>query len=281
MEHALKDVLTGRKFLECPRWHEGRLWISDMRGHEVLSVGPDGDARVEIEFPGQPSGMGWMPDGTLLIGSLKGRVVMRWRADRGLELHADLTSLTVGGTNDMIVDDQGRGYIGSFGFDLFGGAPEAPGNIVRVDPDGSARVVADGLAFPNGMVILPGGRQLVVSESYGERLTAFDIGEDGGLSNGHVIVECGTHTDGICLDAESAIWVAQPDAQRWVRVQLDGKVTDTIQIDGRRAIACWLGGPDGHTFYGVTHRIWTDDTGKERGESKLETTRVAVPGVVA
>lgn len=275
-EYTTTDLIRGRGFLEGPRWHGGRLWISDLHRHEVLSVTLDGAVTVEASLNDQPSGLGFLPDGSPLVVSLLDRVVLRI-TPAGLVLHSDLTGLTKGGTNDMVIDGLGRAYIGSFGYDVFGGETPVTANIVRVDPDGQAEVVADELEFPNGMVITPDGRTLIVAESHAARLTAYDIDSGGGLSNRRLFAQLEDEPDGICQDSQGGIWVSHPRGKRFVRVVEGGEVTDVVTVTSR-AIACALGGDDGRTFFAATAKFWRDEKGEVVGEARVETARVAIPG---
>jgi sugar lactone lactonase YvrE len=265
-------VLEGRGYLEAPRWHGGELWLSDLHRHEVLAVAPDGTrVRVVAELDDQPSGLGFLPDGSALVVSLLKRRVLR--VD-DLGVHADLTELTIGATNDMVVDQRGRAYVGSFGYDLFGRAPKAPGNVVRVDPDGSARIVAEDLQFPNGMVITADGT-LLVAETQASRITAFDLADDGSLSGRRVWCELPGRPDGVALDAEGALWVALPKEGIFVRVQEGGERLDEVPVrPGWRAVACELGGPGMHTLFMALALYEGDET-----SSVLESVVVDVPGL--
>jgi sugar lactone lactonase YvrE len=239
-------LLDGRGFLEGPRWHDDELWLSDLHRHEVLAVSTDGTSRVVAQLDDQPSGLGFLPDGTALVVSLLDRRVLRLP---GLAVHADLRALTVGGTNDMIVDAQGRAYVGSFGYDVFGRAPRAPGNLVLIAPDGSTGVVAADLQFPNGMAISEEGT-LLVAESAASRITEFDVGDDGTLSGRRVWSELPGGPDGVAIDAEGALWVSLPRQGRFVRVRRGGECVGTLPArPGWRAVACALGGPDGRTLF--------------------------------
>jgi sugar lactone lactonase YvrE len=276
-KHTITDLVTGRAFLECPRWRGDRLWMSDLHRHEVLSVTMSGHVTVEATLDDQPAGLGFLPDGTPIVASLFDRVLLRIERDGRLTRHGDLTALTIGGTNDMVMDSRGRAFVGSFGYDYFAQEQPKPACVVRVEPDGTAAVAAEDLDFPNGMVITPDERTLIVAESNGHRLSAFDLAEDGSLSGRRVFAELGTDPDGICRDVDGAIWVALPRAKRFVRVLDGGEITDTIEVPGRRAVACALGGPDGHTLFAITAKFWRDAAGETVGESRLEVTRVDVP----
>ena len=203
-------LLDGIVFPEGPRWHEGKLWFSDIFAGKVMTVDLDGRAAVIASVPERPSGLGWLPDDRLLIVSMRNQRLLRLDPD-GLHTVADVSPLVKGDINDMVVDPQGRAYIGSMGYDVFAGEAPAPGNIVLVMPDGNARVVADQLEMPNGPVITPDHQTLIVAESFGHRLAAFDIAPDGSLAGRRVFAELGEAVpDGICLDAEGAVWVSSP-----------------------------------------------------------------------
>lgn len=249
MSEALIDGLC---FGEGPRWHEGALWLSDMHAREVLRVTPDGNRESVVKVPGWPSGLGWLPNGDLLIVAMTERRVLRYDGTNLTE-HANLESLASFHCNDMVVDASGRAWVGNFGFDIFTRGTERKGaELIRVDPDGSARVVADDLAFPNGTVITPDGTTLIVGETMGGKLTAFDITPDGALTNRRLWAELdGAAPDGICLDEAMGIWVASPPTNEVLRVEQGGKITDRIAVD-RGAFACMLGGVDGRTLFTLT-----------------------------
>lgn len=250
-------LLEGMSFLEAPRWHEGRVWLSDFYTHQVVSLREDGtDLRVEAEVPQQPSGLGWLPDGRLLVVSQLDRRLLRREADGSLVTHAELSSYAAGQCNDMVVDAEGRAYVGNFGFDLMGGAPVGSTALHRVDPDGTVTEVADGLHFPNGMVLTDAG-VLVVAETFGNRLSAFDVAPDGSLGErrtwaefgplptatdlGEVLGSIAVAPDGICLDPEGAVWVADATGSRLLRVAEGGEVLDTVE-PGSPVYACGLAG---------------------------------------
>lgn len=249
-------LLAGLSFAEGPRWHDDRLVFSDFYRHEVLSATMTGELTVLATVAGQPSGLGWLPDGRMLVVSMVDRRVLRLEPDGSLVEHADLSSLATWHCNDMVVDEVGRAYVGNFGFDLH--HAEASGDwsgirsaaIALVQPDGSVSVAADDLHFPNGTVITPDGRTLIVAESMGRRLTAFDRADDGTLSNrrawASLMQEDGTMVapDGIGAGADGAIWVANALAPQVVRVTEGGAITDTVATT-QNAYACCVGGPDG------------------------------------
>jgi sugar lactone lactonase YvrE len=269
-------VLDGLAFPEGPRWHDGRLWFSDMHAHEVLALDPtSGKAETIVEVPACPSGLGWMPDGTLLIVSMEDRKVVRLEGGALVE-HADLSPWATFHCNDMVVDAAGRAYVGNFGFDLHTRADPVPATMVRVDPDGTAQPAATDLQFPNGTVIFDS--TLVVGESYGGRLTAFDIGDDGSLSNRRVWAQLdGAVPDGICLDADGAIWVASPLSNEVLRVREGGEVTDRISLD-RGAFACMLGGDDRRTLFICTSQSSDPVESAAQRSGRIESVRVDVPG---
>ncbi len=253
----------GLHFGEAPRWHDGVLWFSDFFDYAVKTVDLDGHIAVKLSMADRPSGLGWMPDGSMLIVSMTARALLRLDQGR-LALHADLSGIATFHCNDMVVDTAGRAYVGNFGFDLdtneINGtlgevlATHAGATIARVDPDGSVHAAADGLMFPNGTVITPDGRTMIVAESFANRLTAYDVADDGSMSNRRLWADLGTRTpDGICLDADGAIWVANPIINECFRVGEGGDILDVIETDNR-CFACMLGGPDRRTLFMLTSR---------------------------
>ncbi|MFN8025430.1 MAG: SMP-30/gluconolactonase/LRE family protein [Acidimicrobiia bacterium] len=256
-------------FGEGPRWHDGKLWFSDMHGEKVHTVDMDGNLATVLELPGQrPSGLGFLADGSLLLTSMLEAKVYRLH-DGDLTVHADLSAFAEG-INDMVVDPQGRAYVGSFP------KPPATGPIMLVEPDGSARVVADEMHFPNGMVITAEGT-LVAAESLGKRLTEFDIEADGSLTNRRVWGEIAPYTpDGIALDAEGAIWAATTMSHAFVRFGRGGEVLQVVELGERFTIACALGGPDGRTLFMLSADTYAPDRHGVR-EGTLHTVTVDVP----
>ncbi len=275
---AVRTLLAGLAFPEGPRWHDGRLWFSDIHGLDITAVGLDGRAEKIATIAASPSGLGWMADGTLLAVSMNDRRLLRLEA-AGFVTHADLSTVAGGPCNDMVVLPSGRAYVGNFGFDMWAGAPQAPAALLRVEPDGSASVAADSLSFPNGIVVTPDGRGLIVAESYAGRLTRFDIAADGSLSGRRVFAELpGVVPDGICLDADGAVWVAHARAPQCLRV-LDGGRIDTIvhTAEGRHVYACMLGGPDRTTLFLCTSAVRGPESATAR-QGRIEITEVTVPG---
>lgn len=275
----LETLLDGLTFPEAPRWRDGRLWFSDFYTHRVLTVTPDGTAKTIVEIPQRPSGLGWTPDGTLLVVSMLDRLVLKLRLDDGtLRVHADLSAVATGPCNDMVVDGEGRAYVGNFGFDRHQGEPPRPAVLARVDPDGTVTAVANDLMFPNGTVITPDGRTLIVAETIGNRLTAFERERDGRLTNRRVWADLGENfPDGICLDAEGAIWVADPRKNVVLRVHEGGRRSRAIPTGDRGAYACMLGGEDRRTLFVCTNTI-SGPKAAERTDGRIETIRVDVPG---
>jgi sugar lactone lactonase YvrE len=274
--HPPEILIDGLRFPEGPRWHEDRLWFSDMHDHRVLAVGLDGNRETIVEVPNDPSGLGWLPDGRLLVVSMRDRRLLRLDAE-GLAEVADLSSLAKCQCNDMVVDGRGRAYVGNFGFDLHLGDSPTPTNLILVEPDGSARSVAEDLRFPNGTVITPDGRTLVVGESFGGCLTAFDIAEDGSLANRREWARMEKAVpDGICLDAEGAIWVASPVSGEVLRLREGGEVTQRIEVE-HQAFACMLGGAERKTLF-ICTAASSDPKQTDARTGRIEFVEVEVAG---
>jgi sugar lactone lactonase YvrE len=244
-----RTLLTGLAFGESPRWHEDRLWFSNWGTQEVVTVDLNGRSEVVARVPTTiPFSIDWLPDGRLLVVSGPEGLLLRREPDGSLLTHADLSGLDRG-FNEIVVDGRGNAYINGGGFDLAAGEEFAPGIVVLVTADGSARQVADGIAFGNGMAVTPDNQTLIVAESYANRLTAFDIAADGSLSTRRVWADLGDGVpDGICLDAEGAVWYADVPNKRCVRVRAGGAVLQTIDLD-RGCFACMLGGADRRTLF--------------------------------
>lgn len=275
---SLTVLSSGFAFPEGPRWHDGQLWISDMHGPQVLRVDESGAATPVATVPECPSGLGWLPDGRLLVVSMHDRKVMRLDPD-GLVVHADLSSVATWHCNDMVVDREGRAYVSNFGSGAPPGEPITPGKIARVDPDGSVSVAADGMGFANGMAITPDGKTFLVGETRSEppRITAFDISADGALSNRRVVMEFDDAApDGICLDAEGAIWVASPFTNEALRVQ-DGRIVRRVSTGDQGCYAVALGGADGHTLFICTSGSWIPEEARALRNGRVCTLEVDVP----
>lgn len=293
MPEPMTTVLSGCCFLEAPRWHENRIWFSDFYRHHVYSAREDGsELREEAHVPAQPSGLGWLPDGRLLVVSMRDRRILRREPDGTLVTHADLSGVATGHLNDMSVDERGRAYVGNFGFDLMSGAPLETAALHRVDPDGTVTEVARDLWFPNGSGITPAGT-LVVNETFGNRVSAFDITPDGRLANHRVWAEFGplpsdrelgkalpglaVAPDGGCLDAEGAMWIADATGGRLLRVIEGGTITDEVK-PGTNVYACALGGADGRTLFACAAPDFDQTARTAAREATLLATTVPVAG---
>jgi sugar lactone lactonase YvrE len=258
----MRVLAEGLHFGEGPRWHDGRLWLSDFYDHAVKSVSLAGDLRTEFTIEDQPSGLGWMPDGSMLVVSMTKRRVLRRTSDGAVSVHADLGHIAGFHCNDMVVDSRGGAYVGNFGFDLDAEiqargvesvlADHPTAKLAYVTPDGQTRIAAEDMHFPNGPVITPDGATLILGETLAGVLTAFDIGPGGDLSNRRVWAQTLPRVpDGICLDAEGAVWVANPIAPECVRIAQGGEVLEVIETD-QPCYACMLGGDDGRTLFMLT-----------------------------
>lgn len=276
MTLTLDPLLSGLRFPEGPRWHEGRLWFSDMHDQRVVAVGLDGAAETIVETPHHCSGLGWLPDGRLLVVSMEDRKLLRLDPS-GLREAADLSRVARFHCNDMVVDRRGRAYVGNFGFDFLGQAQPAPADLALVHPDGRVEVAAAGLSFPNGTVLTPDGGTLVVGESFAGCLTAFDVAEDGRLSGRREWARLAPAIpDGICLDAEGGIWVASPVGHQVLRVLEGGRVTHRVPV-GNEAFACMLGGPERRHLL-VCTATTPDPKQSHVREGRIEVVEVEVPG---
>ncbi|MDQ2935458.1 MAG: SMP-30/gluconolactonase/LRE family protein [Chloroflexota bacterium] len=241
-------LMSGLAFPESPRWHDDRLWVSDWGAHEVIALDLEGESEVVARVPSFPMCIDFLPDGRLLIVSAADGLLLRREPDGTLVTHADLSGLGDHPWNDIVVDGRGNAYVNNIGFDFPGGEVR-PGTVALVTADGSARQVADGVEFPNGMVVTPDNATLIVAESYGSRLTAFDLSADSSLSNRRLWADLKDGVpDGICLDAEGAIWYGDVPNKRCVRVSEGGEVLQTIDLD-RGCFACMLGGADRRTIF--------------------------------
>jgi sugar lactone lactonase YvrE len=293
-ERELTPLLEKGAFFEGPRWHDGRWWVSDFYRHLVLTIDPEGRTSEVMTVDQQPSGLGWMPDGSLLVVSMKDHRVLRRLPGGEVAEHADLTEFCGGHLNDMVVDADGRAYVGNFGFDLMAGADPAPAALVRVDPDGSATVAAEELLFPNGSVITADGQTLIVGETAGARYTAFTISSDGTLSDRRVWAQVAPTPelgpleetlpqlkfgpDGCALDAEEHIWAADAVGARCCRVAKGGEIVDEIPApDGLGIFACMLGGADGRTLLLCAAPDFAEANRSQAREAVLFTTEVDVP----
>ena len=251
MGYEPRVLVDGLGFPEDPRWHDGYLWFSDMEAKAVMRVDLEGNLEKVVDVEGTPSGLGWLPSGDLLVVSMADRRLLRL-TDNGLVEMANMWDLASFNCNDMVVNEDGRAYIGNFGFDFEAMAPFSPGEIISVSPNGEPQVVAKELAFPNGMVITPDGKTLIVSETLGERLTAFDIEPSGELGHRRTWAELEKMTpDGITIDAEGAVWVPSPVSRGVFRVLEGGEITDKVPLE-TQAYACTLGGAERNTLFITT-----------------------------
>jgi len=289
---AASTVLSGYSFLEAPRWHDGRIWCSDFYTGQVVSAREDGsDLRLEAEVPEQPSGLGWLPDGRMLVVSMRDRRILRREADGSLVVHADLGEHATGHLNDMTVDRSGRAYVGNFGFDLMSGAPLETASLHRVDPDGTVTAVADELWFPNGSAITRDS-VLLVNETFGNRVSAFDLTDDGRLVNRRVWAEFAplptdraieqvlaratVSGDGGCVDAEGGFWIADATGGRLLRVVEGGEITDELR-PGINVYACALGGADGRTLFACVAPDFHEAARRSERAARLLAFRVPIP----
>jgi sugar lactone lactonase YvrE len=273
--------MTGLVFGEQPRWHDGRLWLSDWGRQRVIAVDLAGNPETILEGTGFPLCVDWLPDGRLLVVSARDGLLLRREPDGSLVTHGDLN----GGWarppgNELVVDGRGNAYVNGAGFDLMSGEQFAPGIVVLVTPDGSVRQVADDIAFPNGMLVTPDNATLIVADSYGKCLFAFDLEGDGGLSNRRIWADLNDGVpDGICMDDEGAVWYADVPNQRCVRVLEGGEVLQTIDVD-RGCFACALGGADRRTLF-IVATEWNGPTQMFQGEptGQVLTVPAPAPGV--
>jgi sugar lactone lactonase YvrE len=274
----LTTLVDGLVFPEGPRWRGDTLWCSDIFGHRVFRVDGDGAVHTVAEVPTQPSGLGFLPDGALLVVSMSDRWLLRID-EHGVTRAVDLSPYAPHECNDMVVDARGRAYVGSIGVPIMqSDTAVETGTLILVEPGREPRVVADRLSFPNGCVVTPDGGTLIVAETIALRLTAFDVEPDGSLSGRRVFADIGHRTDGLCLDAEGAVWVASPNSGAVFRVSADGVLVEHVETD-RRVLACALGGPDGRTLHLCSVDFMPVEEMAAARSGRIETMRVAVPGV--
>ncbi len=287
MSLVVPTFVDGFVFTEGPRWHEGRLWCSDMHDHRVVSIDASGQVTTVAEVTDdEPSGLGWLPDGRMLIVSMERQLVLRLDPTGALAVHADLSERAIGSLNDMIVASDGTAYVGDMGARIQGDGDRRPGQVFVVRPDGTSEVAAGGLKSPNGMVLDPGETELVVAESGGGCLTGFDRGPAGALEGRRRVAALSPSdpevpvatADGICVDAEGAFWFADPVGRRVVRVRPGGAVTDIIGMAPEQPVACVLGGPGRATLYICAARSWKRDELEGTRHGRIAAIQVRVGG---
>jgi len=274
MKMETKVLLSGLEFPEGPRWRNGKLFFSDFIGKKVIAVDAKGKSEVIVEMQDSPSGLGFLNDGRMLIVSMQKRHLLRLDPE-GLKIHADLSKFTEYNCNDSVTDTHGRTYIGNWGTKSLE-SPAEPTCIILVTKDGDTRIVAENLIFPNGCIVTPDCKTFIVAETFGSKLTAFDIENSGNLINRRIWAEFKDFTpDGICLDEEGAIWVANPSKAEVLRVLEGGEITSTIKVKDTNVFACTLGGDDGRTLFLCTSQSLEG----KRTSGKIEFLKVEVPGV--
>ncbi|WP_199434108.1 SMP-30/gluconolactonase/LRE family protein [Qaidamihabitans albus] len=295
MARTVEKLAGGGTYFEGARWHEGRWWVSDIFESTVRTYDTGGRGEDVMRVEHHPSGLGWLPDGSLLVVSMQDRLLLRRDPDGSVSVHADLSSSCKTDLNDMVVDEKGRAFVGTIGFAIAEGEQPRTGPVFRVDPDGTVTVAAEDLWCPNGMVIGTDERTLVIGESFASRLTAFTISDDGSLTDRRVHAQVGEAPapgstedmfaaaalvpDGAAADAEDHVWVADPLRQRCVRISPEGGIVDeVVSPHGQDIFACALGGEDGRTLLlCAAPDFFAAAQGGNRGEGVLLTTRVDVP----
>lgn len=275
----VRTIASRLPFAEGPRWHKGALYFSDMHGRRVWRLTEGEQLETVASLDAATSGLGWLPDGRLLVVGMESRKVMRQEADGSMVVHADLSGTVADNINDMIVSPEGVAYVTNFGFSLFPLGEPCPTVLPRILPDGSVSIAAEDLMFPNGIALTADGRTLIVAESMGFRLTAFTVAADGELTDRRVWADLGEGNapDGICIDAEGAIWVALPATHSFVRVREGGEVLETIEVEDH-ALACVLGGEDRRTLYMATSVELEPGACLSNPSASLRAARVDVPG---
>lgn len=292
-ETTVRTVATTMTFTECPRWHDDRWYFVDFYSHRVLSMTADGsDLRTELTVPAQPSGLGWLPDGRLLVVSMKERRILRREADGVVSVHADLSGLAAHPLNDMVVDGAGRAYVGNFGFDLMAGEDATPTPLILVETDGSARVISEPLYFPNGSVITPDGKTLIVDETFGNRISAFDIHPDGSLGPRRDWAVFGplpesrnlaeataasvVSADGCGLDADGNLWVADALGGPVLLIAEGGEILQKLTVDSP-VFACMPGGPDGRDLFLCCAPDFDEQRRSAKPEATVRLARISTP----
>jgi sugar lactone lactonase YvrE len=284
----MQTVVADLRFGESPRWHDSALWFSDMHDHRVMRATLDGDVKVVAELPGdRPSGIGWLPDGRLLFVAMEAGKVMRLDADGAVCVHADLSPLVRGSANDMVVGADGAAYVGDMGGRLFRDGPVEwqDGQTIQVEPDGTVSCAADGLLAPNGHALSEDGRTLVVAESRASRIGTYRVDDEGKLSGRRVLAEIEpvhgqemAPPDGLCLDEQGAVWVAELTGRRLIRILDGGEITDTITFEEGVPVACVLGGDDRRTLFACVAGGFTHHDVEKVRTGRIIATSVDVPG---
>lgn len=283
LDMPLKVEAEGLVFTECPRWHAGRLVFSDMRDGKVRRLNPaDGKVETLLEIADHPAGLGFLPDGDLLVVSMRAEKLLRLSGDGSVGVHADLRAVAGFGINDMVVDRAGRAYVSQFGYEAAEGGTPVTSRLIVVEPDGGVGTGPDELMVANGMILTEDGRTLICAESAGERLSAYDVAADGALSNRRVFAQLppGHFPDGICLDAEGGVWVACCIGPGFIRVVEGGAVTDFVPMpEGRTGYACMLGGVERRTLFMCTSEPFDPARLKASRAARIESIPVAIPGI--
>ena len=291
-KNELNVVVDGFHYLEGPRWYKDALWFVDFYTQGIYRVNDQGVAEKIVHIDQQPSGLGWLPDGRMLVVSMKDRKVLRLENDGEPVVHADIWEHCGGHANDMVVAPNGNAYVGNFGFDLMGGADHKDAGLVLVKPDGSSQVVAEGLSFPNGIVISADEKTLIVNELFGNRISQFDIREDGTLGDRRDFASFGALgdepnlglrierakilPDGLALDAEGAVWIADTLNQRAVRIAEGGEILETVDTAPEGVFAVTLGGEDGKTLFMCAAPDWDEASRKSETKGRMLSTKVTV-----
>ncbi|MFC8381716.1 SMP-30/gluconolactonase/LRE family protein [Nocardia sp. NPDC057272] len=282
--HDMTEFSSGHQFLEAPRWHDGKLWLSDFFAQRVITVDGDGTVDEIVAIDDSPSGLGFLPDGSVLVVTMHGKKVLRITPDRAVSEYADISAFTGGAANDMLVTDSGNAYIGNFGFDVLGGEEPAPTRLVRIAPDGAVDAVPGDVLCPNGLGLTPDGSTLVVAETFARRITAYDVHDDGTLSGARIWAELpeGFSPDGLAVDADGGVWVANvfvgaPESG-FYRVEEGGTITDAILVPDAWAVACAFGGPDLDVLYLVCNATSLAEFAEGRSRGFVRTARVGRHG---
>jgi len=276
MTYSTYVVVNNLVFPESPRWHQDRFWFADQFTGDVLTLSLDGLVEIVTTLSDHVGGIGWLPDGTLLVVGMTERLLHRL-APQGLEVYANLSGLASFHCNDLLVDAQGGAYVSEFGYDMLGGAPTVSTKLIRVDADGRPRAIGGPLVFPNGMAMTPDDSTLIVAETYAHRLSSFSVSPGGELNDHRTWADLGATTpDGICLDAEGALWVASPSTRELLRVREGGEVLDQVRTFGA-PYACTLGGPDGNILYVCTAESHNPSQALREPSGRIEVVNVPIP----